>query len=64
MKYFNSLGKQSEALVKSSMELVYYFRGALQYQDALMMSPAERDIAFEFVNERLEAAKKMPNPVF
>jgi hypothetical protein len=50
--------------VKSSLELVYYFRGALQYQDALLMSPAERDLALEFVNERLEQARKMPYPVF
>ncbi len=54
----------TEAIVKSTMELVYYFRGAIQYDDALLMSPAERDIAFEFVNERLEQARKMPYPVF
>jgi hypothetical protein len=46
------------------MDLVYYFRGAIQYQDALMLSPAERDVAFDLINERLDAAKKMPYPVF
>jgi len=63
-KLMHLLRTGTEGLVKSSLELVYYFRGALQYQDALLMSPAERDLALEFVNERLEQARKMPYPVF
>jgi hypothetical protein len=46
------------------MDLVYYMRGALQYHDALQLSPMERQIGFDYINKRLEQASKMQYPVF
>jgi hypothetical protein len=46
------------------MEMIYFYRGAISYERAMMMSPAEREIAMKVVNKRLEAASKMLHPVF
>jgi hypothetical protein len=46
------------------MDLSYFMRGAISYHDALLLSPAERQIGFDYVNRRLEIAGKMQNPVF
>lgn len=58
------LGKETQQLVRLAIELAYFSRGSLSYDQILGMSAGEREIALEFINERLEHAKKMPFPVF
>ena len=59
----NSLALDVRSLLKQAIEIAWYSRGSIQYETALAMSPLERDIAIEFVNNRLELQKKSPNPV-
>lgn len=58
------LSKEIEALVKAALEISYFSRGAWTYEQVLGMSAGIRDLAVDFVNERLKAASKMPFPVF
>lgn len=58
------LGKEIKIIVRSAFEISYYSRGAWQYNQVLQMSKAERDLATEFIEERLEIAKKSTFPVF
>lgn len=60
----NSMGIDVRNLLKSAVEIAYFSRGSIQYQDVLRMTPLERDITVEFINKRLDAAGKMPFPVF
>jgi hypothetical protein len=60
----NALGIDTRNLLKQAVEIAWYSRGSIQYETALGMSPLERDIAIQFVNDRLEAQKKNPNPVY
>ncbi len=60
----NSMAVDVRNLLKQAVEVAWYSRGSIQYGTALGMSPLERDIAIEFVNNRLEAQKKNPNPVY
>lgn len=60
----NSLGRDTRSLIKQAVEIAWFSRGSIQYGAALGMCPLERDIAIEFVNERLEAQKKNPHPVY
>lgn len=53
-----------KSLIKSALEISYFSRGAWQYERVLEMSAGERDLAVEFINERLKAAAKMQHPVF
>ena len=58
------LGKEAKSLVRAALEISYFSRGAWSYAAVLAMSAGERDLAVEFINDRLEAAKKMAYPVF
>jgi len=58
------LGVEIKSLIRSAMEISYFSRGAWQYDTVLAMSAGEREMAVEFINERLKAAGKMQNPVF
>lgn len=60
----NQFAKQTRNLVKSCVELIYYMRGAVTYNEVMNMSAAERDLLSEFINERLKEASKMSFPVF
>lgn len=46
-------------LLDSIWQLVYYYRGALQYNEAMFMSPMERESAVEFINKRMKEAGDM-----
>jgi hypothetical protein len=60
----NSMAMDVRNLLKQAVEIAWYSRGSIQYETALGMTPLERDITVEFVNNRLEAQKKSPNPVY
>lgn len=60
----DSLAHDTRTLLKQAVEIAWYSRGSIQYETALAMSPLERDIAIEFVNNRLEMQKKSMNPVY
>jgi hypothetical protein len=62
-----SFTRQNEELMKSLLQLQYYFRGSLTRDDALAMSFAEREIAIEFLNGRFKEAGELMKrqiPVF
>ena len=54
----------NNALMTNLNEMIYFYRGAISYERALMMSPSEREVSMKVVNKRLEIAGKMQNPVF
>jgi hypothetical protein len=58
------LSGEIKALIKAGLEISYFSRGAWSYEAVLAMSAGERDLAVEFINERLKIASKMQNPVF
>ena len=58
------LGSEVRALVKSALEISYYSRGAWPYHQVLMMSQGEREMASEFINDRLKVAAKQMFPVY
>jgi hypothetical protein len=58
------LGAEIKALIKSALEISYFSRGAWSYAAVLGMSQGERELAIDFINERLKAASKSPYPVY
>lgn len=60
----NSLAIDTRNLLKQAVEIAWFSRGSIQYESALNMTPLERDIVIQFVNDRLESQKKNPNPVY
>ena len=66
-KVISSFTQQNEDLVKQLLQLLYYFRGALSRDDMYALTFAERELAIDFINGRMEDAKNMMSkqiPVF
>ena len=63
-KQIQRMGKEIRQLIKGSFELSYFSRGAWSYHEVLLMSQAEREIASELINARLEIAGKQMFPVY
>lgn len=61
---FATLQRDGERLIDSILTLIYFFRGAISYSEAMNMSYAEREIAAKFIEKRLESEKKNPHPVY
>lgn len=60
----DQLALEVKSLIKSAQEISYYSRGAWSYEQVMSWSAFERDLAVEFINDRLKAASKMTFPVF
>jgi len=63
-KLIKRLGVEIKNLVRSALEISYYSRGGWPYQQVILMSQAEREMAVEFINERLKVASKSMFPVY
>lgn len=63
-KLIRRLGREVQGLIKSGLEISYYSRGGWPYNQVMRMSAAERELALDFVNERLKIASKSPFPVY
>jgi hypothetical protein len=51
-------------LIESIVELVYFMRGAIGYEEMMLRTPAERDLIRNFITKRLESQKDSPYPVY
>lgn len=58
------LGGEIKGLIKSALEISYFSRGAWSYETVLAMSAGERELAVEFINDRLKIASKQSFPVY
>lgn len=63
IEMIDRLNLEVKGLVKSAQEISYWSRGAWNYETVLNMSAFERDMAVEFINERLKQAAKSPFPM-
>lgn len=60
---FLSLQREITGLIDNVIELVYFMRGSISYEEMMRRTPGERERISQFINKRLEKeAKKMyPN---
>lgn len=60
---FQRLRSEGKTLLETVIELVYFMRGAVQYNDMLLtMSFGERDLIASFISKRLDIESKSINP--
>ncbi len=58
------MGAEIRGIINSALEISYFSRGAWSYERVLLMTQAEREMAVEFINKRLEIAGKSMYPVY
>ena len=58
------LKRASEMLIDECIQISYFMRGALTYEEALQRTPGERQRIGNFIEKRLEQEAKSPYPVY
>lgn len=61
---FDRLQKDAEEIIKGIIEMVYFMRGSVGYEEMMLRTPGERQLINEFLTRRLETEKKSPYPVY
>lgn len=57
------LGREIKEIIRSAVEISWYSRGAWPYETILNMSQAEREVAVDFINKRMEQISKQKSLV-
>jgi len=55
---FNAMDSAAKTLIKNVIQLVYFMKGSIQYDDMMWRSPLERSLMEEFVMEIINAQTK------
>ncbi|TFG97008.1 hypothetical protein E4H12_09715 [Candidatus Thorarchaeota archaeon] len=61
---FGRLQADSRALIKEVVQLVYFMRGGVTYEEMMRRTPGERSEISDFIEKRLEDESKKMNPVY
>ena len=56
--------KESDSIRQEAIQMSWYMRGGLSYDQALQLSVAERKIISELIKSNLETTKKSGLPFF
>lgn len=63
VEMFQRLRSDGKRMLQNIIELAYFMRGSVQYNDLLLtMSFGERDLISEFISKRLEQESKSMSP--
>ena len=58
VKLINGYEKESRALRDEALRMSWFMRGGLSYNDAMMLSSAERELINIIIKENMEITKK------
>lgn len=61
---FKDLEGQTDNIISNCIELTYFMRGAIQYDDMMALTPKERKLVAAFLDKRMEIEGKKKNPVY
>lgn len=61
-RMIDNMQEEAKGIIKMIVQLVYFMRGAIQYDSMMLMTPDERNLIKEFIKERLEMEKDMLHP--
>lgn len=64
IKLIESMEKDSKALREEALQICWYMRGSLSYEDAMLLSIEDRNIIDKLIKDNLETTKKSGLPFF
>jgi hypothetical protein len=62
-EFLGDFERESKALRKEIVEIMWYMRGSLSRNEAWALSPAERDEYAAYIGERLKIVEKTKLPL-
>lgn len=63
-RLFRKLENDRRNIIEGLIQLTYFMRGAIQYDDMKNMTYVERQLVSDFINQRLEQEAKKMNPTY
>lgn len=64
IELIESYEKQARAIKQEALKISWFMRGGISYDDAMFLSPQEREIITGIVKENMETTKKSGLPFF
>jgi hypothetical protein len=61
---FQGLERDINGLLNNCIELSYFMRGAISYEEMMLRTPGERQRIGDFISNRLKVEVKKPYPVY
>ncbi len=61
---FGNLKRDVQLIVDNVVELSYFMRGAVGYEEMMKRTPGERQRMAKFIEKRLESQKNSMSPVY
>jgi hypothetical protein len=56
--------KEINGIRNNALKMVWYMRGGLSYEDAMLLNNSERDMVNQLIKDNLETTKKSGLPFF
>ena len=60
----DSLEKDSKALREEAIQICWYMRGSISYDDSMLLTTEDRKIISKLIKDNLETTKKTGMPFF
>jgi hypothetical protein len=64
VSYLKDFDNEAKNLKLEIMKICWFMRGGITWQEALALSPEERQVASQLVKENMETTKKTGQPFF
>lgn len=64
IKMFEQMNNERRHIMSAIVQLVYFMRGAIQYDTMYHMTKVERDAVNDFIEKRLQAEAGKTYPVY
>lgn len=61
---FDTLSRGARNIIKEAINLTYFMRGAITYTELMHMTPGERALVSEFLNDRMESESRRAVPIY
>jgi hypothetical protein len=58
------LDKQNDGIRDEIIRLTWWMRGGISYNDAMLLSPKDKEIIVALIKENMETSKKTGTPIF
>jgi len=63
-RYLEGMEKESRAIKDEAIRMMWWMRGGLSYEDALMLSITEKEIINELIKDNMKSTKDSGLPFF
>lgn len=61
---FDSLKREAAMIIDEVIQLAYWMRGGIGYEELMRRSPIERERISDFISKRLEQESKRSSPSY